>query len=332
MVASRATSEHKRHGRHQKHTRHFLKVYWPYMPLAVILGIALVFSVLWQPRIHRGVLAYATSMSVSGLLTATNKDRSNYNVAALKINSKLDKAAQAKANDMAKRNYWSHNTPDGDPPWVFITNAGYQYKSAGENLAYGFITSEDTVAGWMNSPEHKANMLNKNFSEVGFGYANSSNYQKSGPETIVVAMYGQPVLGASTAVPSSSSPTANTQTKAATQTKVPATATKKSAANKTEPSPVQTVSPSTAPVVEPATKSISRLAALTNGTLPWLVSFASITTVLGIAALATRHSLALHRWIRRGERYVLHHAIFDVTVISLMGLSVIVTQTAGFIR
>ncbi len=332
MVAQRATSEHKRHGKHQKHTRHFLKVYWPYMPLAVILGVSLVFSVSWQPKVHRGVLAYATSMSRSSLLQATNHDRSDYHVAALNLNAQLDQAAQTKANDMATRNYWSHNTPEGNPPWVFITNAGYQYKSAGENLAYGFITSEDTVAGWMNSPEHKANMLNKNFVDVGFGFANSSNYQNSGPETIVVAMYAQPLVATPAAVVNSSAPTASPQTKAATsQVKAPTATVKKQPAKKTS-APVQTLSPSTAPVVEPAQISVSRAGIIARGSLPWLATFAYITFVFSVVALVTRHSIALHKWLRRGERYVLHHAIFDVTIISLMGLSIIVSQTAGYIR
>ncbi len=333
MVATRATHEHKRHGRHQKHTRHFLKVYWPYMPLATILSVALVFSVLWQPRAHRGVLAYATSMSVSGLLQSTNHDRSAYGASALKLNSKLDKAAQTKANDMASRNYWSHNTPEGNPPWVFITNAGYSYKSAGENLAYGYITSSDTVAGWMGSTEHKANMLNKGFTEVGFGFANSSNYQSSGPQTIVVAMYAAPQYSASPAAATTNQPvTSGPQTKAASQTKPSAPSTVKQTAKKPAPVAAQTSIPTTSPAPEPPATSISRLAVLTNSSLPWLATFASITTILAVTALLTRHSIALHKWIRRRERYVLHHALFDMTIISLIGLSVIVSHSAAFIR
>jgi hypothetical protein len=70
---------------------------------------------------------------------------------------------------MAARDYWSHNTPDGQTPWSFITAAGYNYQTAGENLAYGFSTASDTVTGWMNSTEHRANILNGKFKELGVG-------------------------------------------------------------------------------------------------------------------------------------------------------------------
>ena len=158
--------------------------------MGLIVGISmLVNSLFLQPQ----VLSYATNTSTGGLLASTNVQRTNNGLSGLTLNSKLSQAAQAKANDMVARNYWSHNTPDGQEPWVFISNAGYDYLAAGENLAYGFATSEDTVTGWMNSPGHRANILNSNYQEVGFGMANSSNFVSNGEQTIVVAMYGKPV-------------------------------------------------------------------------------------------------------------------------------------------
>ncbi len=340
MVATSATHQHKRHGKHQKQTKHFLKVYWPYLPLAVILSIGLVFSVLWKPRNYPNVLAYATSMSTSSLLQATNQDRVANGEVPLTLNSQLNQAAQAKANDMASRDYWSHNTPEGTPPWTFITNAGYRYKSAGENLAYGFASSDDTVAGWMNSPEHKANILNSNFVDVGFGYANSADYQGSGPETIVVAYYASPLTTQPvTAAPNKPAAPANSaqpQTKADTQT-APATTTPAPAAA----APISAAVPSTTkpsslpatPSAEPASQSVSRLAVLTHGSLPWLASVVSATVILGIAVLTVRHALAIRKWILHGERYVLHHMIFDITIVSLVGLCLIASQSTGlFVR
>ena len=136
------------------------------------------------------VLGYATSISVGDLLAGTNSQRSANGVASLALNTKLINAAQAKANDMVARDYWSHTTPDGQQPWVFITQAGYSYRAAGENLAYGFATSSDTITGWMNSPPHKENLLKTTFNDVGFGIANSANYVGTGQQTVVVAMYG----------------------------------------------------------------------------------------------------------------------------------------------
>ncbi len=199
-----ATTHRKRHGHHQKRNRHFLKVYVPYIPLVLIIATGLYIGNFNRPVQTRGtVLAYSTEMSAGGLLSATNSNRAANGAGALTINAKLTAAAQAKANDMAARNYWSHNTPDGNPPWVFITNAGYSYDQAGENLAYGFPTSSQTIKGWMDSPSHRDNMLNKVFTEVGFGFTNASNYNNDGEETIVVAMYGKPYTTSATSPPPS---------------------------------------------------------------------------------------------------------------------------------
>src|SRR5581483_90293 len=92
----------------------FEKVYWPYIPVVLAVGVLLNFSAQAGAlqslvRNHSAkVLAYATSMSVSGLLADTNTARAQNGVAALNLNSQLDAAAQASANDMATRNYWSH--------------------------------------------------------------------------------------------------------------------------------------------------------------------------------------------------------------------------------
>ena len=197
----RNAANKKRHGKHQNPTKDFLKVYWPYMPLLLIVSLGLALGLFSRPLAQRGVLAYATSLSRNGLLDATNQQRAANGVGNLGLNNSLNQAAQAKADDMVARDYWSHNTPEGNPPWVFIDSTGYDYKKAGENLAYGFLTSTDTVTGWMNSPSHRENMLLGDYTDVDFGYANSSNYQGTGPETVVVAMYGQPMVASASVAP-----------------------------------------------------------------------------------------------------------------------------------
>jgi len=342
MVAQARQSkhQHKRHGHHQKRTRHFLKVYSPYLPLALIVAAGLLFTSYWQPRSAHGVLAYATNMSVSDLLSATNQQRESNGVGDLNLNGQLDNAAQAKANDMVARDYWSHNTPDGSPPWVFITNAGYNYQSAGENLAYGFTTSGDTITGWMNSAEHRANMLNGSFSDVGFGFANSANFNGSGPETVVVAEYASPIGGGAPAAVASS-PTPKPAAAAQPTTSTPVTAVP--TPTPTPPSPatvpktvVATNKPASAQpvaaVVEPSAQRVSRLQTLTGASAPWLASMVSIIAAAGLMALILKHGLALRKAIINSERYVLHHMVFDLTIISLIGLCVIVSRTAGFIR
>ena len=142
---------------------------------------------------HHNVLGYSTNISAQVLLAETNGERSNDHLPALQINKQLTEAAQAKANDMATRGYWSHVTPDGKQPWAFIDAAGYKYEAAGENLAYGFGSSDQVMTAWMHSPEHRANIMNDVYQDVGFATANVANYQGTGPQTIVVAEYGEPI-------------------------------------------------------------------------------------------------------------------------------------------
>jgi len=165
-----------------------------------VLGLGIVTNG-WLSRIHHDVLGYATDVSSQALLASTNTERFNLGKSNLQLDPKLSSAAQAKANDMVTRNYWSHTTPDGQQPWKFIAAAGYSYQTAGENLAYGFGTSSEVLEAWMHSPEHRANVLNDTYSQVGFAVANSPNFQGHGPETVIVALYAEPsggVAGAST--------------------------------------------------------------------------------------------------------------------------------------
>jgi uncharacterized protein YkwD len=198
----RPTPNHRRlNGAHHKQDKHYIKAYWPYLPIFAILLVGIVAN-LFVTRMNHSVLGYATQISNTTLLADTNAARSTHNEPALEINDKLTAAAQAKANDMAKRNYWSHVTPDGKQPWMFMVNAGYEYEAAGENLAYGFGSSDDVVTAWMNSAEHRANILNAAYRDVGFATANVANYQGHGAETVIVAFYGEPTDLNMTAHPS----------------------------------------------------------------------------------------------------------------------------------
>lgn len=183
---------------HHTQSKHYSKTYWPYLPLLLIVGVGLVLSNSWAHQ-DKGVLGYAVAVSPSGLLQDTNTQRSADHETALMQNAQLNSAAQAKAEDMAKQNYWSHVSPEGEQPWQFIENAGYNYATAGENLAYGFGSSSAVLNAWMHSAEHRANILNAKYQDVGFGIVNAANFQGHGAETIVVAMYGQPAAGAAVA-------------------------------------------------------------------------------------------------------------------------------------
>lgn len=182
-------------GQHHDHNRHYVKAYWPYLPILAVLALGMFVNSLLA-RQHHSVLGYSTGISSQELLAETNGERISKHRSALQINPQLTAAAQAKADDMAARGYWSHVTPDGKQPWNFMATAGYQYRVAGENLAYGFGTSEQITAAWMQSPEHRDNLLNAAYQDVGYATANVRDFGGQGPATIVVALYGEPANAA----------------------------------------------------------------------------------------------------------------------------------------
>ena len=126
----------------------------------------------------------------SVVVDMTNQERASLGIGELKVNEALRKAAQAKADDMAKKGYFAHVTPDGKTPWYWIDQTGYQYKSAGENLAVNFDYSKDVVQAWMNSPTHRANIVKAKYQEIGIGIA--EGFYQGRPSVFVVQMFGTP--------------------------------------------------------------------------------------------------------------------------------------------
>lgn len=330
----------KRLGQHHKPSKHYAKTYWPYLPMMLIVLCGLILNATWHTG--KAVLGYATNVSPYGLLDDTNIQRSANGESALTLNSKLSAAAQAKANDMVARNYWSHTTPDGQEPWVFISNAGYTYVAAGENLAYGFDNSSATVAGWMNSPTHRANILNTSYQEVGFGIANSSNFVGDGEETVVVAMYGQPqkVVSPSTVrngtAPSTPAPKAATPaptatpaqpaeqaTPAPTTTETPKKATQQTAATPTPAQPEPKVI---------SAKPVSRIDVLTNGNAQWAALALSTLATVGAISVLLRHARIWRRYLVKGEEFFIKHPLLDTVFVAVGVLGFILTRTTGFIQ
>jgi len=100
-------------------------------------------------------------------VTLTNKDRAAYNLNPLRENKDLDLAAQLKIDDMAANNYFAHISPQGTTPWYFIKKSGYDYSIAGENLALNFGDPAAVENAWIKSTEHRENILNPKFAEIG---------------------------------------------------------------------------------------------------------------------------------------------------------------------
>jgi len=105
----------------------------------------------------------------------TNERRAENGVRALVWSEDIAVVARAHSQDMVDRNYFDHNTPEGITPFQRLTIGGVSYSTAGENIATS-ATAELIMNAWMNSPGHKANILNSSFGKLGVGVATSSKY------------------------------------------------------------------------------------------------------------------------------------------------------------
>lgn len=106
----------------------------------------------------------------------TNKVRAENGLSALTWNDTLAKTARAHSEDMASRGFFDHTNPDGYDPFDRMRNAGILYYTAAENIAAGQAEPEDVMESWMNSPGHRANILNPDLRELGVGMARGGSY------------------------------------------------------------------------------------------------------------------------------------------------------------
>lgn len=115
------------------------------------------------------------STEASEVIRLVNVERTKNGLAPLKENSELSKVASVKAQDMIDKNYFDHNSPTYGSPFDMMKKFGINYSAAGENIAYGQKTPEEVMTAWMNSPGHRSNILNSNFTEIGVGVAKDKN-------------------------------------------------------------------------------------------------------------------------------------------------------------
>ncbi len=151
---------------------------WPFL-------LASTCALTWQPS--HGPTAHAPSgvgidtLAVRGVLRAVNALRAKGcycpdgewfgPTTALRVDERLNHAAQSHAEDMQRRNYFSHTNPEGDDAGHRARKAGYPWSSIGENIAWGQPTAESVVESWRNSRGHCANMMNPTYQHIGIGKA-----------------------------------------------------------------------------------------------------------------------------------------------------------------
>lgn len=122
----------------------------------------------------------AVDASISSIeqqvLTLTNQERAKEGLKPLATDSALMDSARAKSSDMSNNNYFSHTSPTLGSPFDQMKAKGIQYKAAAENIAMGQRTAAEVVKGWMESPGHRANIMNGNFTHIGIGYDAQGHY------------------------------------------------------------------------------------------------------------------------------------------------------------
>lgn len=173
------------------------------------------------------------------VVNLTNEERAEEAAQPLVRNSLLDEAARLKAEHMAKNSYFAHYSPDGVSPWHWFDQVNYTYAHAGENLAIHFTDSSAVVDAWMESPSHRANIVNNTYTEIGVGTAKGTY---DGFSTVfVVQLFGTPAAPVVAAAPTPVPVPAPAATPAPVAVELPAPA----------PTPLATEEVEEVPVVEP---------------------------------------------------------------------------------
>jgi len=132
------------------------------------------------------------------LADLTNESRAALGIAPVARDALLDVAAQAAAEDMAAKGYFAHVSPDGRDPWYWLNQVGYQYRYAGQNLAVNFTDSVNVETAWMESLTHRANIVKREYTRVGFGTA--QGVYEGQATTFVVEFFATPTEAAPAAI------------------------------------------------------------------------------------------------------------------------------------
>jgi uncharacterized protein YkwD len=111
----------------------------------------------------------------------------------LHLDARMARAAEARMRDMEDGAWWSHESPEGTSPFVWLAAEDYRYAAAAENLAAGFETARLLVQSWMESPGHRANIMNVQYADCGIAIIDG---RTSGPATgkSIIVLFGRPMV------------------------------------------------------------------------------------------------------------------------------------------
>lgn len=267
-------------------------------------GLVFVFAMLIPSVVF--VMPDVLASEENKLLTLTNNLRIAHGIPTLSPVVPLHVSSDNKASEMSDLHYFSHTSPNGYGLAHFLSDAGYRYETAGENLAMGFSSAEEIFAGWVKSPTHYANLIDPDYTQFGVAMENGTYNDLA---TVYVAQhFGAPKVVAPKSFPQS----AEKNTGEVTAVAVAAAPSKASApAKSAEPvkatAPVKKIVPKTpapeqkpvAPVVAP--EPIVALAPATP-TLPGPV-FTSEPVVQQVHFLSDASSID---WQDQGDKTLLN--------------------------
>lgn len=109
------------------------------------------------------------------VIRLVNVERSKRGLQAFSTNWEVSRVARYKSQDMINKHYFSHTSPTYGSPFNMMETFGIKFSAAGENIAMGQRTPAEVVNAWMNSPGHRANILNTSYTQIGVGLAKDSN-------------------------------------------------------------------------------------------------------------------------------------------------------------
>ena len=123
------------------------------------------------PTVSSSTAAYETEV-----VRLVNQRRVENGLKPLTQDWQLSRVARYKSQDMKDLGYFSHTSPTYGSPFQMMKSFGIAYRTAGENIAKGYASPEAVVNAWMNSPGHRANILNSTYTHIGVGFVSSGNY------------------------------------------------------------------------------------------------------------------------------------------------------------
>lgn len=227
---------------------------WIITPTALAIFCIIIWGIRFLVPATIGVAA--PSIDATELMNKINSERTQRFIPSLYSNSKLGTAAYGKAADMLARSYFAHIDPDGNYVWPRIEAAGYTpYLTLGENLAMDFTSAEAVVSAWMNSPTHRANIVNEKFEDQGLA-STYGTYEPNHNTIIIVSLFGTLYKKATAPAPAPSP--APSPTPAPVPTPVPTPTPEPT------PTPVPTPTPTPAPVPTTSSLQINKDIKITN--------------------------------------------------------------------